>query len=83
MLIKLAKYSCFIVLFFTAPWVHGFDWITSNVQLLHGGNFELGDKDRTTVTVEHANGWKYGKNFFFVDVLNRRDIGVEVYDAVY
>ena len=83
MLIKLAKYSCLIVLFFTAPWVHGFDWTSSNIQLLYGSDFELGDKDRTTVTVEHANGWKYGKNFFFVDVLNRRDIGVEVYAEVY
>nr|WP_305907784.1 hypothetical protein [Methylomarinum sp. Ch1-1]MDP4520564.1 hypothetical protein [Methylomarinum sp. Ch1-1] len=43
---------------------HAFDWSSSNIQLLYGGDFELGDRDRTTVTVEHAHGWQYGSNFF-------------------
>ena len=61
----------------------GIDWTASNIQLLYGDNFKLGSSGRTTVTVEHAHGWKYGTNFFFVDVIGRNDIGVEVYAEVY
>ncbi len=60
-----------------------FDWTSSNIQLLYGKDFELGDDDRATVTIEHANGWQYGGNFFFVDIIPRNDIGVEVYAEVY
>ena len=49
---------------------YSFDWTASNIQLLYGSDFEFGDRDRTTVTVEHANGWKYGQNFFFVGYSN-------------
>lgn len=62
---------------------YAFDWMSSNVQFLYGSDFELGDPDRTTTTVEHAHGWKYGQNFFFVDIINRSDIGTEVYAEVY
>jgi len=62
---------------------YSFDWTSSNVQLLYGSDFEFGDPDRTTVTVEHANGWKYGQNFFFIDVITHNDIGVEVYAEAY
>ena len=62
---------------------YAFDWMSNNVQFLYGSDFELGDPDRTTTTVEHANGWKYGQNFFFVDIINRSDVGTEVYAEVY
>ncbi|NOY13805.1 MAG: DUF5020 domain-containing protein [Deltaproteobacteria bacterium] len=45
-------------------------WQSSNIQYLYGNNFKLGDKTRSTITFEHANGWKYGDNFFFVDIGN-------------
>ncbi len=45
-------------------------WQTSNIQLLYGNGYELGDNTRSTLTFEHANGWKYGDNFFFLDVIN-------------
>ncbi len=66
-----------------SPPCYSFDWASSNIQVLYGGDFEFGDSDRTTFTVEHANGWKYGQNFFFVDVADRNDIGVEIYAEVY
>ena len=48
-----------------ASWL---EWHSSNVQLLHGSTFELNDdKVQTTLTFEHANGWKYGDNFFYLD----------------
>lgn len=59
------------------------EWTSSNIQLLYGSDFEFGDTDRTTVTVEHANGWQYGQNFFFIDVTDRSDIGFEVYAEIY
>ncbi len=80
---RAVKYSCVSILLFTSPWTHGIDWTSSNVQILYGSDFELGDNDRTTITVEHANGWKYGTNFFFVDTTSRSDIGIEVYAEVY
>ncbi len=46
------------------------DWSTTNVQLLYGDGYELGDNSMAIMTVEHANGWKYGDNFFFLDVSN-------------
>jgi nucleoside-specific outer membrane channel protein Tsx len=48
-------------------------WSTTNVQLLYGEHYNTGlggDDTRTIMTVEHANGWKYGDNFFFFDVTN-------------
>jgi len=45
-------------------------WQSSNLQYLYGNNFKLGDETRSTITFEHANGWKYGDNFFFVDITN-------------
>lgn len=43
---------------------------TTNFQYLRGNNYELGDQQRSIITVEHADGWAYGDNFFFVDVTN-------------
>ncbi|MGR9044002.1 MAG: DUF5020 family protein [Gammaproteobacteria bacterium] len=60
-----------------------FDWNSNNIQLLYGNDFEFGVDERTTVTVEHAHGWQYGMNFFFVDIADRNDIGIEVYAEVY
>lgn len=44
------------------------DWSSTNVQLLHGDQYELGENELTVLTLEHADGWKYGDNYFFVDV---------------
>ena len=45
------------------------DWQSANVQYLHGNDFEFGDKSRDIITLEYANGWAYGDNFFFADVI--------------
>lgn len=65
------------------PTANAVDWTASNIQLLYGNDFEFGDDERTTVTVEHAHGWRHGTNFFFVDLADRNDIGVEIYAEVY
>jgi nucleoside-specific outer membrane channel protein Tsx len=63
--------------------ISAFDWTSNDVQVLHGNDFKFGDKERTTVTVEHSDGWQYGSNFFFADIVDRNDIGVEVYTEIY
>lgn len=55
------------------------EWSTTNVQLLHGEGYELGDNSMAIMTLEHANGWKYGDNFFFLDVSNPVSEGTSYY----
>lgn len=71
---------CLLSLSGQAP---AFDWTSSDIQLLYGNDFKFGSKERTTITVEHADGWQYGSNFFFTDIVDRNDIGVEVYAEFY
>ncbi len=59
------------------------DWTSQNIQFLYGSDFELGDSSRSTITVEHADGWEYGTNFFFVDIAFLDNTGVQVYAEVY
>lgn len=56
------------------------EWQSNNIQILNGTGFELSDDNRqTTLTFEHADGWKYGDNFFYVDynIDNEDDINAE------
>ncbi len=83
MTIKLLPSALLFCLLSCSFQVLSFDWTASNLQVLYGSDFELGDADRTTLTIEHANGWQYGSNFFFVDLYDRDDIGLEVYAEAY
>ncbi len=58
---------------------HAFGWTASDIRLLYGNDFIFGSPARTTVTVKHGHGRKYGTNFFFVDISDRSDVGLEVY----
>ena len=60
-----------------------FEWSSSNIQLLSGDGFHLGSSRHNTITLEHADGWRYGENFLFIDVIQRSDIGIEVYGEWY
>jgi len=60
------------------------DWQSTNVQLLHGTSYEdlggaIDDKEKLIFTFEHANGWAYGDNFFFMDVSNPDETGTAYY----
>lgn len=54
--------------------VQAADWSSTNVQLLYGNNyaddFGIDDKAKWVMTIEHADGWKYGDNYLFVDISN-------------
>lgn len=43
------------------------EWHSTNIQLLKGWDYKLGEEGRTLVTLEHANKWLYGDFFMFVD----------------
>lgn len=50
-------------------------WSTTNIQYLYGSNFDhlpgeksVSDGKMETITIEHAGNWKYGNNFFFIDM---------------
>jgi nucleoside-specific outer membrane channel protein Tsx len=43
------------------------EWHGENVQVLRGWDYELGERERTIITLEHASRWRYGDVFAFVD----------------
>lgn len=72
-----------LLLGLTAPGTHAADWSVTNVQLLHGtryaDDFGIDDKRKNIFTFEHASGWKYGDNFFFLDTSNPNAAGTGHY----
>jgi len=46
-----------------------FQWSTSNMQLLRGHDFELGERQRTIVTLENAHVHKFGDTFSWIDFI--------------
>ena len=49
-------------------------WSSTNVQYLYGDTYtDVGtdtEVSASVITLEHVNGWAYGDNFFFVDIIN-------------
>ncbi len=45
-------------------------WSSTNVEYLYGWNWnkDMGKEEKAVITIEHASGFKYGDNFFFVDI---------------
>jgi len=46
------------------------EWSTTNIQYLYGFNWHLGRHVTDTFTLEHTDSWRYGDNYFFMDVYN-------------
>jgi len=42
-------------------------WQNNSLTYLYGQGFEVNPEIQQTVSFEHADGWKYGDNFFFLD----------------
>ncbi len=52
------------------------DWNTTEFHLQYGdldNAFSEGSQDTFIWTLQHASGWKYGDNFFFVDMIQTDD----------
>ncbi|MEE2733090.1 MAG: outer membrane protein OmpK [Pseudomonadota bacterium] len=76
-------------------WAGAAQWSATNIQYLYGDSYEAiffntgtGQLDSNAVsgsviTVEHVNGWKYGDNFFFVDLVNPDRRGGEIETSFY
>lgn len=58
-------------------------WNETNIQVLWGGQFKdpFANTQRTqsTMTVEHANAWKYGDTFLFFDVTDSEKDDTAIY----
>ena len=73
-----------LVILSTLP-ARGAEWSNTELQLQFG-NLDIptfaggGDSDHFIYTLQHASGWKYGDNFFFVDVLDAQDPGFQDFD---
>ena len=65
--------------------VHGAEWSITEAHLAFG-NLDIpmfaggGDSDHFIYTLQHASGWKYGDNFFFIDFLDAQDPGFQDFD---
>lgn len=42
-------------------------WQSSNLQILHGSDYELSDPKASILTFEYTNQWLYGDFFMFID----------------
>lgn len=61
-------------------------WNQTNVQFLWGGQFKNPyahtEGTQSTITVEHANAWKYGDNFLFFDVTDSEKDKTGIYGEI-
>lgn len=48
-------------------------WSSNNLLLLHGDGYKVSASEQTTLTVEHASGWRFGDLFFFADLTRFND----------
>lgn len=46
-----------------------FKWNTNNIQLLRGHDYELGEQQRSIITLEHAHGHAYGDTYTWIDLI--------------
>jgi len=66
-----------------------FQWQTNEVHFQYGNNFAIpfsandAEQDALIYTFQHADGWAYGDNFFFVDLIDAEDTGFDLYTEFY
>lgn len=65
-----------------------FDWTTTEIHFQYGNNFERAfsaenDQQATVYTLQRADGWRYGDNFFFVDFTDAENTGADIYSEFY
>lgn len=73
-LIKTMGIFCAVAVFSSV--VSAAEWAANEVQLQYGNldnPFAGTDSPTTIVTLQHASGWKYGDNFFFIDFIDDSD----------
>jgi len=64
---------------------YGAGWSVTELHVQYG-NLDVptfaggGSSDHLIYTLQHAHGWKFGDNFFFIDVLDARGSGFQGFD---
>lgn len=65
---------CILLWYSTSVWAGAAQWSSTNVQYLYGDSYtRVSDEEEVSaaiITLEHVSGWKYGDNFYFVDITN-------------
>jgi hypothetical protein len=64
----LKRFMLAMAIFLIATVAYSADWSENSVSYLRGDNFEVGNRSRTIMTFEHMSVWKYGDNYFFLDI---------------
>ncbi|MCH2547751.1 MAG: DUF5020 domain-containing protein [Alphaproteobacteria bacterium] len=67
------------ILFSTAAHAKFVQFHTTNVQLLKGWDYKLGEENRTLITLEHYNKWAYGDFYMFIDTTRFDNGGSNIY----
>lgn len=75
---KIAKWFIACLLFSTQSQAENL-WSDFSITALKGSNYQVGDNDRTVLTLEHASGNSWGDSFLFVDRLESDDGFTETY----
>lgn len=72
---------------YAADW---FEWSNNEIQYLHGDSyhepFNSQNIGQSIITITHSDGWKFGRNFFFLDMLiteNGQPSQTNLYGEVY
>lgn len=66
-----------------------FQWQTNEIHFQYGSSFEEAfapsatKQDTYIFTLQHADGWKYGDNFVFVDFSDSQRTGFDLYTELY
>ncbi|WP_440875942.1 nucleoside-binding protein [Thalassotalea sp. PLHSN55] len=50
-------------------------WSDASISYLYGSNYEVGDDEKSVMTLEHASGHTWGSTFTFVDRLHDHNLG--------
>lgn len=64
-------------------------WQNNEIQFQYGTNYKQAyvpgspAENQKIITLQHANGWKYGDNFFFIDFIDGDDTGRDIYGEIY
>ncbi|MDE0422129.1 MAG: nucleoside-binding protein [Gammaproteobacteria bacterium] len=80
-----ARLAGFLIALLWCASAQAAEWSNTEIQL-QVGNLDVpsfaggGSADHVIYTIQHASGWKYGDNFFFVDVLDSNRPGFQDFD---
>jgi len=72
---------CSLIIVCSASMANAETWSSTCIDVLYGTSYERGSADSagSILTLEHAGGWEYGDNFFFVDISDFDKNSIKLY----